>query len=104
MSKHDDIKNKIDDVRKSHRKSAIDSMTEPIDINKDEEKKEQLLKMITKKTRLEDTHRRRTFLVKNELLSEIDDRAVASDNSSFKTDFINYAIELALRDFDDLEL
>lgn len=47
-------------------------------------------------TKVSDTHKRATFLVRKELLKKID--TLAKDQHGFKTSFINFAIEKALID------
>lgn len=60
-----------------------------------------LSSLLKGKKRLEDTHTRRTFLVRNDLLDRLDEYAEKADNISFKTDFINYIIEEALNRLED---
>ena len=70
-----------------------------------EDKKEisnQLSNIVKKKEKIEDTHTRRTFLVKNELLRELDDFANQIGNTGFKTEFINYIIEKGLDELRDI--
>lgn len=47
------------------------------------------------KPRMEDTHTRRTFLIRNDLLERLDDTSNKPDNFT-KTKFINYVLENGL--------
>lgn len=60
-----------------------------------------LLKSMQKKERVEDTHTRTTYLVRNELLKRID--KVSGNSHGFKIQFINFAIELALEEYEQME-
>lgn len=60
----------------------------------------QELKAKGKKQRIEDTHTRCTFLVRNDLEKRVN--AYAVGNFGFKTSFINFAIEAALDDYDKI--
>lgn len=60
------------------------------------------LKNKAKKQRVEDTHSRKTFLVRNDLLNELE--YISQGIHGFKIEFINTAIENALKDYrDELE-
>lgn len=61
------------------------------------ERKHQILSF--KKQKVEDTHTRQTFLVRNELLARFD--KLAKGKHGFKTEFINYAIESALNEIEE---
>lgn len=52
--------------------------------------------------KVEETHSRRTFLVENDLLKELDEIA-EKQKRGFITSFINYAIESALNDYKQLK-
>jgi len=72
-------------------------------VNPVEDKKEssdQLSKIVKKKEKMEDSHTRRTFLVKNELLNKLDKKSEQINNTGFKTEFINYVIEKGLEELD----
>lgn len=58
-------------------------------VNKTQEK---LLSFETKK--VEDTHKRTTFLVRRDLLEQLNE--LAKGKHGYKTEFINYAIELGI--------
>lgn|SRR5699024_107848 len=49
---------------------------------------------------LKDTHKRSTFLVRKENSEWLDQTAGKVRNKRFKTDFINYAIEEAIKEFE----
>lgn len=55
------------------------------------------LKRVKNKKRIEDTHTRRTFLIRNDLLEQLD--AVSKGAHGFKIEFINIAIESALEEY-----
>ncbi|WP_047981736.1 hypothetical protein [Ornithinibacillus contaminans] len=69
----------------------------PNEENEKSEKKHQILSF--KKQKIEDTHTRSTFLVRNELLARFD--KLAKGKHGFKTEFINYAIESALNEIEE---
>lgn len=61
-----------------------------------------LSELIDDKPKVEESHSRRTFLVENELLEELD--AIAENKKrGFITSFINYAIENALNDYKNIK-
>jgi len=89
--------NDMEDLLNNFKKKEINptaAIVEPIEEKK--ESSDQLSKMMKKKEKMEDTHTRRTFLVKNELLQELDDLAEQVNNTGFKTEFINYVIDNGL--------
>ena len=96
--------NDMEDLLNNFKKKEINptaAIVEPV-----EEKKEdsnQLSKMVKKKEKMEDTHTRRTFLVKNELLQELDDVADQINNTGFKTEFINYVIDKGLSELRNID-
>ncbi|WCK57719.1 hypothetical protein PP175_27165 (plasmid) [Aneurinibacillus sp. Ricciae_BoGa-3] len=59
------------------------------------------LKSRFNKQRVEDTHTRRTFLVRNDLLERLD--AISEKKHGFKIEFINLAIEAALQELEKEE-
>lgn len=63
----------------------------------------QLSQIVKKKEKMEDTHTRRTFLVKNELLNKLDEKSEQINNTGFKTEFINYVIEKGLKELDEFD-
>ena len=65
---------------------------------------ENKLSKITKtKRKMEETHTRRTFLIKNDLLTRFDKKAKYIENKGFKTEFINYILEKGLDELDRIE-
>lgn len=86
-----DMENLLNNFKKKEVNPTA-AIVEPVKDKKDE----QLSKIVKKKEKVEDTHTRRTFLVRNELLKELDDLASQINNTGFKTEFINYAIEKGL--------
>jgi len=62
----------------------------------------ELTKMIKSKKRMEETHTRRTFLIRNDLLKRLDKKAKNIKNKGFKTEFINYILEKGLDELDEL--
>jgi|SRR5699024_2318370 len=67
------------------------------------ENSKNLSDIIKKKKRMEDTHTRRTFLVKNELLLRLDKISERINNTGFKTEFINFIIEKGLDELEEIE-
>src|SRR5699024_1823042 len=87
--------NDMEDLLNNFKKKEVNptaAIVEPVE----DKKNEQLSKIIKKKEKVEDTHTRRTFLVRNELLKELDDLASQINNTGFKKEFINYVIEKGL--------
>ena len=83
--------NDMEDLLNNFKKKEINptaAIVEPID---------------EKKEKMEDTHTRRTFLVKNELLQELDDFADQIKNTGFKTEFINYVIGKGLSELKNID-
>lgn len=70
-------------------------------IEKTKQERVAKLKSKTKKVRVEDTHTRKTYLVRNDLLDRIE--KVANNTHGFKIEFINFAIELALAELESTE-
>jgi|SRR5699024_8769999 len=62
-----------------------------------------LSNIIKKRKKVEETHTRRTFLVKNELLERLDEFADRVNNTGFKTEFINYIMEKGLNELEEME-
>src|SRR5699024_12099737 len=87
--KNNDMKDLLNNFKEKEINPTA-AIVEPIEEKK--ESSEQLSKMVKKKEKMEDTHTRRTFLVKNELLQELDDFADQINNNGFKTEFMNYVI------------
>lgn len=61
----------------------------------------QLKSKAKKKQRVEDTHTRKTYLVRNDLLERIE--KVSNGTHGFKIEFINFAIELALAEYENMD-
>lgn len=59
------------------------------------------LRQKAKKQRIEDTHTRKTYLVRNDLLTRLE--SVSENTHGFKIEFINYAIESALNELESTE-
>jgi|SRR5699024_8793521 len=96
--------NDMEDLLNNFKKKEINptaAIVEPVEEKKEDSDK--LSKMVKKKEKMEDTHTRRTFLIKNELLKELDDLAEQINNTGFKTEFINYAIEEGLSGLKKIE-
>jgi len=68
------------------------------DIEGSKKKRLAKLRAKTKKVRVEDTHTRKTYLVRNDLLERIEQ--VSNGTHGFKIEFINFAIELALAEYE----
>jgi len=58
--------------------------------------------IIKKRSKVEDTHTRRTFLVRNELLTRLDNIATTINNTGFKTEFINFILEKGLDELEEI--
>jgi len=93
-----DMENLLNNFKKKEVNPTA-AIVEPVKEKKDE----QLSKIVKKKEKVEDTHTRRTFLVKNELLQELDDFANQINNNGFKTEFINYVIEKGLTELKNID-
>src|SRR5699024_4441422 len=84
----------MEDILNNYKKKKINPSADIVDPVEDKkESSDQLSKIVKKKERMEDTHTRRTFLVKNELLNKLDEKSEQINNTGFKTEFINYVIE-----------
>src|SRR5699024_7297752 len=59
--------------------------------------------IIKKKEKMEDTHTRRTFLVRNELLDRLDIVSKKINNTGFKTEFINFILEKGLDELEEID-
>jgi|SRR5699024_1218638 len=88
---------------KSNKPTPTSAIMNPMD---EREKKSgigipnELIDMFKEKRKVEDTHTRRTFLVKNDLLKRLDTIANGVKSKGFKTEFINYVIEQGLEDLE----
>lgn len=112
MSKQNEMQGRLDLIRsktKSPSEVLLSSETplrpkEEVKSSPMEETKRKRLahlKSKTKKERVEDTHTRKTYLVRNDLLDRIE--KVSHSTHGFKIEFINFAIELALAEYESLE-
>lgn len=100
------MQDKLDQF-KSKKKSPTESLIEPIsdeieEVNRDsvveqaEPETEDKFQHLTKKRKkVEDTHSRKTFLVRNDLVKRLNSVAKKNDHG-FLTEFINTAIEYGL--------
>lgn len=82
------------------------ALIEPLKKNEDTATKTEaknLSEIVKKRKKVEDTHTRRTFLVKNELLERLDEFADRVNNTGFKTEFINYIMEKGLNELEEIE-
>lgn len=68
-----------------------------------EPKKEVFSHLIEKRQRIEDTHKRRTFLVRNDLLERLDKLADEIGSTGFRTKFINSVIEYGLTELENIK-
>src|SRR5699024_2356528 len=59
--------------------------------------------IVRKRKKVEETHTRRTFLIKNELLERLDEFAYRVNNTGFKTEFIHYIMEKGLNELENIE-
>lgn len=83
------IANDVTDTPHSSENKIVVETAEP--------RNKRLSDLMQKRVKVEDTHTRSTFLVRNELLKELN--AIAKKNGhGFKTEFINLAIEMALEE------
>src|SRR5699024_5727006 len=63
-----------------------------------EENERSIIDLVKKKERVEDTHTRNTFLIRNDLIKRLNN--FSKHRRGFKTEFINYVVEKGL---DELE-
>src|SRR5699024_10197272 len=92
----------IEDFLNNFKKKKINPTTAIVDpVENKKEYSDQLSKIVKKKEKIADTHTRRTFLVKNELLNKLDEKSEQINNTGFKTEFINYVIEKGLKELDE---
>ena len=63
-----------------------------------EENERSIVDLVKKKERVEDTHTRNTFLIRNDLMKRLNH--FSKHRRGFKTEFINYVVEQGL---DELE-
>jgi len=85
------------------KKPAVTPSSALMDTNKEDTENKMssdLSKIVKKKKRIEDTHKRRTFLIRNDLLSRLDHLADKIENSGFKTEFINHIMENGLNELE----
>jgi len=76
-------------------------MTAAYALNEDiqsEENERSIIDLVKKKERVEDTHTRNTFLIRNDLMKRLNN--FSKHRRGFKTEFINYVVEQGL---DELE-
>lgn len=94
------------EIKEESELKVVEQKVEEKDVIKEEEvdniESKTLSDLVKGKTKLEDTHTRRTFLVRNDLLKRLDEIAEKTNNRSFKTDFINYVIKRGLDELDEL--
>lgn len=95
------------EIKEESELKVVEQKVEEKDVTKEEEEVDNiesktLSDLVKGKTKLEDTHTRRTFLVRNDLLKRLDEIAEKTNNRSFKTDFINYVIKRGLDELDEL--
>jgi len=106
MNSMKNFENKLNEFN-NKKPTPTSAIMNPV-INDDEvgepfEEKSELSKMVETKQRMEETHTRRTFLIKNELLKRLDKKAKGVENKGFKTEFINYILEKGLDELDQLK-
>lgn len=91
---------KKQEIIADHKPPVLDESSIISSQNIEEGKKKRLAKLKSKrkKERIEDTHTRKTYLVRNDLLERIEN--VSSGTHGFKIEFINFAIELALAEYE----
>lgn len=89
--------NKTDIAQKS---VALKAETTEISGGKDSQGLKKLRQKATKQ-RIEDTHTRKTYLVRNDLVDRLED--ASGGTHGFKIEFINYAIESALNELENTE-
>lgn len=73
----------------------------PFDLEEGKKKRLAKLRSKAKKVKVEDTHTRKTYLVRNDLLERIE--KVSNGTHGFKIEFINFAIELALAEYEIID-
>jgi len=96
--------NDMEDLLNNFKKKEINPTAAIIEPTEEEKKdSDKLSKLVKKKERMENTHTRRTFLVKNELLQELDSFADKINNTGFKTKFINYVIDKGLSELKNID-
>lgn len=97
-----EVKEVKQEVKQSPKQQSPKNKNKVVEESNDDSKSSLLqeLKAKGKKKRIEDTHTRCTYLVRNDLEKRVN--AYAEGNFGFKTSFINYAIEAALEDYDKI--
>ena len=91
--------NQMEDKLNKFNKKA--NMTAAYALNEDiqsEENERSIIDLVKKKERVEDTHTRNTFLIRNDLMKRLNN--FSKHRRGFKTEFINYVVEQGL---DELE-
>jgi len=84
--------------------NATEALIKPIEKEEgDSNLERELSDIIKKKDKMEDTHTRRTFLVKNELLDRLDRTSKKINNTGFKTKFINFILEKGLDELEEID-
>src|SRR5699024_10951298 len=84
--------------------NATEALIKPIEKEEgDSNLERELSDIIKKKDKMEDTHTRRTFLVKNELLDRLDRTYKKINNTGFKTKFINFILEKGLDELEEID-
>jgi len=91
---------------KSKEMNPTAALIEPLKKNENTKPRKEtkgLSDIVKKRKKVEETHTRRTFLVKNELLERLDEFADRVNNTGFKTEFINYVMEKGLNELEEIE-
>lgn len=98
-SNMESMKAKLEEKKKRKKESPTGSLLEPFDEKPESSDKFESLSKTKKK--VEDTHTRKTFLVRNDLIERLNE--VASErHHGFQTEFINIAIEYGLDRTEDV--
>ena len=100
--------NDMEDLLNNFKKKEVnptEALIKPIEKEKGDSNNLErgLSDIIKKKEKMEDTHTRRTFLVRNELLDRLDKVSKRINNIGFKTEFINFILEKGLDELEEVD-
>jgi len=103
MQNFEDKLNKFNNKKPTPTSAIMNPVISDNEKKESHKDKSELSKIVETKQRMEETHTRRTFLIKNELLKRLDEKAKGVENKGFKTEFINYILEKGLDELDQLK-
>lgn len=89
----ENMKARLEEKKKRKKESPTGSLLKPFD--KKPESSDKFQELSKTKKKVEDTHTRKTFLVRNDLIERLN-KVANERHHGFQTEFINIAIEYGL--------